>query len=72
MAIAIIITDTLSAVATIANFMINDENAPFCFAKYLLAMKNDRFIPDIEWVKSTWQDKQILSIGNYAPSLSYM
>ena len=48
MAIANIITDTLRAVATIASFMINDENAPFCFARYRLAMKNDRFILNIE------------------------
>ena len=42
-AMAMIITATLSVVAAIASFMINDEKVPFCFAKYLRAMKNDRF-----------------------------
>jgi hypothetical protein len=40
---AIIITATLNAVATMASLMIKEEKAPFCFNRYLRAMKNERF-----------------------------
>jgi hypothetical protein len=39
-----IITATLSAVATIASLMINEEKVPFCFTRYRRAMKNDTFM----------------------------
>ncbi len=39
------ITATLSAVATIASFMMKEEKAPFCFTRYRLAIKKERFIP---------------------------
>ena len=46
MAIATIITATLRAVATMASLMMKEEKVPFCFTRYLRAMKNDKFNRD--------------------------